>query len=351
MTDATPVNVAIIGCGLIGTQWDALARQPSVSLTHAAGFSKRPDARLVAVCDQDPHKAEQAAQRWGAQAYTDPEKLFAEIPVEVVVVATSSAARWAVIAPALAASVKVLVIEKPLASTLTESKKLAAAIDAAGVKSVVNFSRHWDPSMRQLREQLGRGEFGRIQRVVGTYGKGITNNGSHMIDLVAFLCDARPVKARALGSVLDSREALWSSGKDRALDAQIVFADDAGAQFHLTMLGTDQTAFTCFELRVIGNHAICELMMGGRKVMLTPIRDDPHYVGYRIPGEPVSLPARAMEAMDRMADEALQLALGRISESSCDVHTALFTALTVEAVILSEQGGGRWIDIASLITE
>ncbi|MGZ4956608.1 MAG: Gfo/Idh/MocA family protein [Methylobacter sp.] len=351
MAEKTPVNVAIIGCGQIGTQWDAFIQQPSVSLTHAAGFSKHPDAKLVAVCDQDPQKAEQAAQRWGAQAYTDQEQLFSDNPIDLAVIATSSAARWSVVKAALAAKVEVLVIEKPLASTLAESRKLVAEIDAAGIKSVVNFSRHWDPSMRQLRDGLERGEFGRIQRIVGTYGKGITNNGSHMIDLVAFLCNAEPVKAKALGSPLEPREALWSSGKDRALDAQIVFADAAGEQFHLTMLGTDQTAFTCFELRVIGSHAICELAQGGRKVTYTPVCDDPHYAGYTILGEPVSQPARAMEAMDLMADEALQLALGRISESSCDVHTALLTALAVEAVIVSESEGGQWIGIASLTTE
>ncbi|WP_333874410.1 Gfo/Idh/MocA family protein [Methylobacter sp.] len=351
MAEKTPVNVAIIGCGLIGAQWDAFVQQPSVSLTHAAGFSKHPDACLVAVCDQNIQKTEQAAQRWGARAYTDQDRLFAENPVDVAVIATSSAARWSVVKAALAANVKVLVIEKPLASTLAESRKLVAEIDAAGIKSVVNFSRHWDPSMRRLRDSLSQGEFGPIQRIVGTYGKGISNNGSHMIDLVAFLCNAKPVKARALGSPLEPGEALWSSGKDRALDAQIVFADAAGKQFHLTMIATDQTAFTCFELRVIGTRAFCELALGGRKITYTPVRDDPHYAGYTIPGEPEAQSARGMEAMDRMADEALQLALGRIGESSCDVHTALLTALTVEAVNLSESEGGSCIEIASLTTE
>lgn len=117
------------------------------------------------------------------------------------------------------------------------------------------------------------------------------------------------------------------------------------------MLGTDQRAFTCFELRVIGSRAICELALGGRKLTYTTFRDDPHYAGYTIPAEPVSLPARAMEAMDTMADEALQLALGKIDDSSCDVHTALLTALAVEAVIVSEKDDGRWVDIASLATE
>lgn len=351
MAGDTPVNVAVIGCGLIGAQWDASAQQPSISLTHAAGFSKHPDARLIAVCDQNRQKAEQAAQRWQARPYTDPEHLFAENPVDLVVIATSSAARWSVIATVLAANVKVLVIEKPLASTLAESRKLVAAIDAAGVKTVVNFSRHWDPSMRRLRDKLDRGEFGPIQRIVGTYGKGISNNGSHMIDLVAFLCNAKPIRARSLGSPLDSREALWSGGQDHALDAQVVYANDAGEAFHLTMLGTDQTVFTCFELRVLGSHGIYELAMGGRKLAYIPVRDDPHYAGYTILGEPINLPAGAMEAMDTMADEALQLVLGRIGESSCDVHAALLTALTVETVVVSEKEGGRWIDITSLTTE
>ena len=351
MAEPHPVNVAIIGCGLIGTQWDAASQAPAFSLTHAAGFTKHRSCRLVAVCDQDPQKARQAAQRWGAaQAYSDPQQLFATTPVDLAVVATSSATRWEVIAPALAAGVKLLVIEKPLATTLVESRKLIAAIDAAGVQSIVNFSRHWDPSMRLLRENLSRGELGQIQRLIGTYGKGIANNGSHMIDLAAFICDAKPIRARALGSPLDSREANWSKGKDVTLDAQIVFANDTGKQFHLTMLGTDQTAFTCFELRVIGTRAIYELTLGGRKVTLTPVQSDPHYAGYTIPGEPQSLPARAIEAMDLMADEALNLVLGNISKSSCDIHTALLTALTVEAITISSRNNGPWIEIDSLIT-
>ncbi|MGZ5006584.1 MAG: Gfo/Idh/MocA family protein [Methylobacter sp.] len=351
MAEKTPVNVAIIGCGLIGAQWDAAVQQPSASLTHAAGFSKHPDACLVAVCDQDKQKAEQAAQRRQARAYTDPIQLFTENSIDLAVVATSSAARWSVIEAALTAKVKVLVIEKPLASTLAESRKLVDAIDAAGIKTVVNFSRHWDPSMRELRRRLDHGEFGPIQRIVGTYGKGISNNGSHMIDLVAFLFNAKPLRARSLGSPLNSSEANWSAGKDRAFDAQIVYADEAGQQFHLTMLATDQSAFTCFELRVIGSNALFEIALGGRKLTYTPVRDDPNYAGYTIPGDPVNMPARALEAMDTMVDEALQLVLGRIDASSCDVHAALLTALTVEAVNLSELESGRWIEIASLTTE
>jgi predicted dehydrogenase len=343
------INVAILGCGQIGARWDAARTSPAFSLTHAAAFSRHPRASLVAVCDPNREKVDEAAQRWGAHgAYTDAARLFAEHSIELAVVATSSAARWDVIEPALSAGVKVLVIEKPLATTLAESRRLASALDAAGIKSVVNYSRHWDPSMRELRDAIRAGELGAIQRMVGFYGKGMTNNGSHLIDLAGFLCDAEPLRVRALASPLEPGEASWSHGADPAADAQVVYGSKTGSEVHLTMLGTDQRAFTCFELRVIGSAAVHEISRGGRNLTVTSIEDDPNYAGYRIPGTARSVPARAMEAMDRMADEALQLALGTLHRATCDAHSALRTARAIEAVQRSSSVNGGWIDVTTI---
>lgn len=343
------VNVAIVGCGLIGTEWDAGLPAANWSLTHASGFSKHPEARLLALCDQDLARAQKAAARWGASAaYDDPRALFAAQPVDIAVVAASSAARWSVVEPALAAGVKVLVIEKPLATTLAESRRLAQAVAAAGVQSVVNYSRRWDPAMRELRERIRSGGLGALQRFNATYGKGISNNGSHMIDLVGFLCDGLPRRARALGSPLPPTEADWSIGKDRAMDAQVEYVDAAGRHFLLTMLGTDQSRFTAFELRVVGSLGLADFRRGGRQLAYTPLQADPNYAGYVVPGEPQPLEARLLESMERMADEAVQLAQGALERSSCDVHTALRTALTVEAINISALEQERWVDIAAL---
>jgi predicted dehydrogenase len=345
--EASRLNVAIIGCGLIGAQWDAKDASPIFSLTHAAGFSKNPRAQLVAMCDQDVERARQAAERWGAQAsYNNPHTLFAEHKIDVAIVATSSAARWEVIEPALAAGVKVLVIEKPLAATLDEARMLVSAIDAVGARTIINFSRHWDPSMGSLRSRIRAGDMGALQRLIGTYGKGITNNGSHMIDLCSFLCDAKPVRARSLGSPLDAAEADWSGGKDRAWDAQVEFERENGSLVQLIMMATDQSAFTCFELRLIGRQAIYDISKGGRSIAYTEIKDDPNYAGYRIPGEAVTQPARALESMDWMVVEALRLAAGETQASSCDAHKVLLTALTVDAINRSAQVEGRWQEIS-----
>lgn len=352
MTTAEHIRVAIIGCGLIGTEWDRTTPADAPALTHARAFSEHTRAQLVALCDRDGERARNAAQYWQvAHVYTDPQQLFAEQNIDVAVVAASSAARWSVIEPALAAGVKVLVIEKPLATTLEESRRLVAAMDAAGARSVVNYSRNWDPSMRELKDRIAAGAMSRVQRVVAIYGKGIGNNGSHLIDLTGFLCGARPVRARALGSPFDASEADWSPTGERAWDAQVELIDASGASINLTLLGTDQRAFTCFELRVIGQKAMFELSMGGRRLNWTELQDDPNFAGYVVPAPAVALPPRYLEAMQEMADEAVRLAVGDITTVSCDAHTALRTALAVEAIQRSAQGDGQWITLDTLNSE
>jgi len=345
MTISNSTSVAIIGCGLIGTQW-GVRSNPLYSLSHAAAFSKHADCRLVALCDLDPIKARQAGDMWKVEkTYSDCEKMFAQVPVDIAVIAASTSSRSTMIMPALEAKVKVLVIEKPLATTLEISQKLAGAFEALGTKTIVNYLRRWDPSMLQLRQSIRAGELGSLQRLVGIYGKGLTNNGSHMIDLVSFLLDASPVRARALGSPLPKAEAQWSGGSDAALDAQIDLLSKTGQITQVTMLGTDASAFTCFELRLIGTQAIWELRMGGRVITCAEICADPDYAGYTIPSKPFDKPAHALEAMDFMVDEAVRLARGVISRSSCDAQMALRTAQTAEAVLQSSQHDGSWVAI------
>ena len=114
------------------------------------------------------------------------------------------------------------------------------------------------------------------------------------------------------------------------------------------MLGTDQRAFTCLELRVIGEKAIFELSMGGRRLTWTELQDDPNFAGYVVPATSVELLPRHLEAMQGMVDEVLRMAAGDIATVNCDSHTALLTALAVEAIQRSAQGNGQWIALDAL---
>jgi predicted dehydrogenase len=349
MTISEHIRVAIIGCGRIGTEWDRNTPADAPALTHARAFIQHPRAQLVALCDRDGERARSAANFWQVpNAYEDPHQLFAEQNIDVAVVAVPSEAHWSVIQQALLADVKVLVIEKPLASTLVESRLLVAAIDAAGARCVVNYTRNWDPRMREIKNRIAAGEMGVVQRVVATYGKGVGNNASHLIDLTGFLCHSHPVRARSLGSPLDVNEAEWSPTLERAWDAQVEFINSTGSSINLTMLGTDQRAFTCFELRVIGQNAIFELAMGGRRLYWIELQEDPNFDGYVVPAPAVALAPGYLEAMPRMVDETVKLAEGHITKASSNAQTALRTACVVEAIQSSARTDGKWITLDTL---
>lgn len=174
------------------------------------------------------------------------------------------------------------------------------------------------------------------------------NNASHLIDLTGFLCDSLPVRARSLGSPLDVSEAYWSTNLDRAWDAQVEFINSTGVSIHLTLLGNDQRAFTCFELRVFGQKSLFDLSMGGRRVYWTELQEDPEFKGYIVPGPSVQLPPRYLEAMQHMAHDAVLLAEGKISKVRSNVHTAFSTSLAVEAIHRSAATEGQWIGLNDL---
>ena len=127
---------------------------------------------------------------------------------------------------------------------MEETCRRVAALDAAGAHFVVNYSPILDSSMLELKDRIAIGAMSRAQRVLATYGKGIGNTGSHLIDLICFYCSARPVRARALGSPLDASEADWTPTGGRAWGTQVELIDAIGVSINLTLLGTNQRAFT-----------------------------------------------------------------------------------------------------------
>ncbi|HOT51881.1 MAG TPA: Gfo/Idh/MocA family oxidoreductase, partial [Candidatus Hydrogenedentes bacterium] len=58
------INVGIIGCGRIAD-------------LHALGYRGNPDARILAVCDENAERAEQRRIEWGAdRSYSDYRQLL-----------------------------------------------------------------------------------------------------------------------------------------------------------------------------------------------------------------------------------------------------------------------------------
>jgi predicted dehydrogenase len=115
-----PLNVGIVGCGVIATQYLTTIEQV-------------PSLRLVAVSDVDPTRAQAVAgARTGVRALSVDE-LITDPRVEVVLNLTPPAAHAEVARRAIAAG-KDVYGEKPLAATTAEARQVLQAAAAARVR-------------------------------------------------------------------------------------------------------------------------------------------------------------------------------------------------------------------------
>src|SRR4051794_29278500 len=121
--------------GLLGTGYWA-------AQTQAAGLHGHPDAEFVGVWGRDPTKAGALAERYGVRAYGDVDALIAD--VDAVAVALPPAVQ-ADLPTRAARAGRHLLLDKPVALTLEAADALVAAVEAAGVSTLVFTTNRYRP--------------------------------------------------------------------------------------------------------------------------------------------------------------------------------------------------------------
>jgi predicted dehydrogenase len=150
------VGVGIIGFGRIGAE-------------HAAWLARAGGIRAVAVADGTPARQDLAQQR-GLRVYTVVEELLDDREVGAVLVATPTAMHHHHAMQALAAG-KHVMVEKPMALTLRESRELVD--EAAGRSKVLSVfhNRRWDLDYLTVRRAVQSGRFGKLINVESRLGQ------------------------------------------------------------------------------------------------------------------------------------------------------------------------------------
>lgn len=153
------LKVGIIGCG-------AIAQRLHVPDIYTCGMGE-----LTAFCDVIPAKAKALATQYGtdAKVYTDYRALLRDKRVEAVVVALPNVLHGPVTIAAAQAGKHVLV-EKPMATSLTEAQRMIDAAKRAGTKLMVNQSQRLFPEHRKAREVVESGILGKILHVSAMFG-------------------------------------------------------------------------------------------------------------------------------------------------------------------------------------
>jgi len=149
------LNVAIIGCGLIGQKRaQALA-----------------NAKLVVCVDVVLARAQALAQTVGATAVSDWQSAVRRDDVDLVIVATTN--NWlAEITQGAVEAGKHVLVEKPAARNTRELNQVILAAERAGVQVRVGFNHRYHPALLQARKLFEQGALGEMMFVRGRYGHG-----------------------------------------------------------------------------------------------------------------------------------------------------------------------------------
>lgn len=156
------LRVGIIGAGQVGER-------------HAVGFEQTATTDVVAIADLLPERVNPLAERFGATAYSDWRKMI-DSGLDILVVGLPHNMH---VAPAEAAAERGihLLMEKPIATTLTDGQRIVDVCREANVKLTTSFVHRYREEVRLLKRWIKEGKIGIPQTVNETMNG---QRGSHL---------------------------------------------------------------------------------------------------------------------------------------------------------------------------
>lgn len=148
------LRMAVIGAGRMGA-------------FHAETLEKIEDVELVAIAEPNEELARDRIGRRPIDWFADYRDMLSRDDIDAVSVCTPSNRHARVGLDAIAAGKHVLV-EKPIATTLPDGLRMAAAAREAGVKLMVGHIERFNPAVAKLAELIAEGRVGDVFRVHAT---------------------------------------------------------------------------------------------------------------------------------------------------------------------------------------
>jgi len=248
------IRVGLVGYGLAGSAF------------HAPLIATTPGMRLAAVVTSNADRAAQAHARHPGVAVVDSaERLWERAgELDLVVIASPNRTHVPLALEALEAGLPV-VVDKPLAATSADARRLVKEARARGLLLSVFQNRRWDGDFLTLRRLLAEGELGMVHRFESRFerwrpapkpgwrergdpaeaGGVLFDLGSHLVDQALVLFG--PVKE--VYAEIDRRR----PGVEVDDDAFVALTHASGVRSHLwtSLVAAEDTV----RMRVLGSRA------------------------------------------------------------------------------------------------
>jgi UDP-N-acetylglucosamine 3-dehydrogenase len=137
-TDGT-LRIGVVGVGVMGSN-------------HARVLSEMPGVKLAGIADPDSARCAQVADRLGCAAFKDVEELL-QHGVDAVTIAAPTHLHRDIAIDCAARGVHIMV-EKPIAPTVEESRAIVAAARRSGVTLMVGHVERFNPAVQSIKRAI-----------------------------------------------------------------------------------------------------------------------------------------------------------------------------------------------------
>ena len=312
------LNVLIVGCGNIAGGFDE-NRGNSYSThpyTHAGAMTADGRFNLLACVEPDAARRKAFMEFWSvARGFDDLDAVVhSGLAFDVVSLCSPTASHYSDLQKIIALKPKIIFCEKPVTLTAQETETVVNACQQAGIRLAVNHTRAWDASLSQLKQAVDAGEWGELRSIIGTYNKGVLNNGSHLIDLLYRFVPSMHIIAVGL-PVFDYT--------DDEPTIPALLQSDAGLSIHL--VAAHAVDYAIFEVQFIFSQGVLVMEKGGFSWRQRRAVDSPVFKGYRMLDEGRFYSGGYDNAMKRAVDN-----IYRAITRQEDVLETGYTALKVQ---------------------
>ena len=254
------LKVGIVGFGSMGR-------------LYAEALHRSHDATVHAVADLDEKVLADAAAAFGCKTFTDYVQLYKSGGIDMVIITLPDFSHRDPVIRAAQQGIHILV-EKPFATSIEDADAMAAAVEKAKVKCMVEFFNRWSPPFAEARKRVASGDLGDLLHYSAELNDSIFVPThmlkwsarsspawflmSHTADLAFWILDRKPTAVLAQGV----KKQLSGAGIDTydMIEALLEYADGSmGRLSNSWVLPEGMPMVYELKMRIVGSKAAVDI--------------------------------------------------------------------------------------------
>lgn len=166
----------------------------AMAYRHAEAYKLLPDCEMVACADIVKENREAFAKTYRIPStYADYHEMLAKEKLDIVSICTWPKLHTEMTLAAIAAGVRAIHCEKPMALTYGESRTMFQMAAQCKTQLTFNHQRRFGLPFRKTKELLKSGEIGKLVRMEAAVGN-LYDGGTHWVDMLNYFNDETPAE-------------------------------------------------------------------------------------------------------------------------------------------------------------